>query len=185
MTPTENRRDFPDVERSWYLERAVRRPKYFEGRLLTAADFEQEQQYHRDMRSLHNRALGFGIVEGLDVQASGDVITVSPGFAIDPLGREVVVGGAVQLDADETTLAAVRTLALTVTWAQVPADPVPSDDPSAGPVAYASWLEEPVIALEPPQSVTPPSLVLALVRRRRKKGVLIDLAGRDAFRLRW
>jgi len=37
---------------------ATRRPNYFDGRLITAADLRQDQEYHRGMRYLQNRALG-------------------------------------------------------------------------------------------------------------------------------
>jgi hypothetical protein len=59
------------------------------GRLLTANDLSEEQQYHvakhrRHLHTLH----GAGIVSGLDVQVSpgGATITVSPGLAIDEQG---------------------------------------------------------------------------------------------------
>ena len=68
---------------------AARRPNYFDGRLITAADLRQDQEYHRGMRYLQNRALGWGIVEGLDVSATAAGITISTGFAIDVLGREI------------------------------------------------------------------------------------------------
>lgn len=69
-----------------------KRPRYFDGRLLTAKDLQAEQNYHREKRRLLNRALhGWGVVEGLEVAASGDAITVSPGFALDPEGNEIVI----------------------------------------------------------------------------------------------
>jgi hypothetical protein len=69
------------------------RVRFFFGQLLTANDFETEQTYHIIMRRLHNRLLhGAGIVEGLRVSAdddqSGAVVVLSPGFALDGLGRD-------------------------------------------------------------------------------------------------
>lgn len=70
-----------------------RRPNYFEGRLLTAQDFEAEQSYFLDGRRSDARQLhGSGVVSGLDVRPSGGGgLVVEPGVAIDGLGREIVV----------------------------------------------------------------------------------------------
>jgi len=163
--------------------RVVRRPHFFEGRLLSSADLAQEQEYHRDMRYLANRALGFGVVEGLNVHVRGDGITVSPGFAIDSHGREVVLAHAVHLAADEALLSACPNPVVTATWAEVLDGALASSDPANDPT-FASWLEQPVISIEPATTVRPPSLVLAKIRRRRKTGLTIDVTPRQAFRLR-
>lgn len=67
------------------------RPHYFYGQLLTQHDFLAEQDFHvRALESLNQRLYGSGIVSGLEVHASGDAaVTVSPGVAIDHLGREI------------------------------------------------------------------------------------------------
>lgn len=70
------------------------RQRYFAGRLLTADDFRQEQEYHINARRRLNLALlGAGVVWGLNVSASGDGsgVEVSPGVAIDGHGREIIV----------------------------------------------------------------------------------------------
>jgi len=70
------------------------RTRYYFGRLLTAEDFEREQEYHRKARFRLNLALlGAGVVWGLGVSASADDsgLEVSPGMAIDGLGREIIV----------------------------------------------------------------------------------------------
>lgn len=76
------------------------RPRYFTGQLLTPADFTAEQDYHVTKHRLHNRGLhGWGIVCGLEMVAAADgSVTVSPGIALDRLGREIVVPAAVRLD---------------------------------------------------------------------------------------
>ena len=74
-----------------------KRNNFFAGRLLTAEDFQAEQKYFRDKHQLHNRFLvGFGVVTGLEVSIdrtgkSEPVIKVAPGFAIDCLGREIII----------------------------------------------------------------------------------------------
>lgn len=75
----------------------LKRPDYFAGQLLTAADLRAEQDYQREKQWLHNRMLhGYGVVVGLEVgvQENDDGSTqviVSPGYALDGWGREVVV----------------------------------------------------------------------------------------------
>ena len=73
------------------------RPRYFDGQLLTAEDFRTEQKYVREKMWLHNRMLhGYGIVSGLEVIAqeneNGDAeAVISPGYALDGYGRELIV----------------------------------------------------------------------------------------------
>lgn len=69
------------------------RPRYFAGKLVTAEEFELEQRYHIEKRWLLNRMLqGAGVVSGLHVVAGErGTVTVAPGFALDPHGREILV----------------------------------------------------------------------------------------------
>lgn len=69
------------------------RNKYFQGKLLTAEDFLQEQQYMNDKRRLMNRwAAGAGIVAGLEVIRVDDYsISLEMGLALDYTGRELMV----------------------------------------------------------------------------------------------
>jgi hypothetical protein len=78
-----------------------KRPRYFTGQLLSAADFELEQQYLIRKRYLHNRALhGSGVVTGLTVTVatSGAAIVVEPGLALDRQGRELELRDTVGLE---------------------------------------------------------------------------------------
>src|SRR5215469_7051236 len=75
------------------------RNRYFEGRLLTAADFQVEQDYFRRKMRIHNRCLfGSGIVAGLEVtlDPKNGVITVEPGCAIDELGEDISISQPVR-----------------------------------------------------------------------------------------
>jgi hypothetical protein len=75
------------------------RPNYFVGKLLTADDFQAEQDYLREKSRRANRCLaGSGIVSGLTVTVDADSATtdvpeivVEPGCAIDPRGEELAV----------------------------------------------------------------------------------------------
>src|SRR5687768_1936841 len=71
----------------------LERPHYFSGKLLTAADFQQEQEYQLDRSRRNNRFLhGWGIVSGLDVYTEDETtVVVSPGFALDCAGNELVL----------------------------------------------------------------------------------------------
>ena len=70
------------------------RVSYFDGQLLTADDFRQEQTYFRARLRRRNRFLhGAGIVSGLQVSVGkdneGPSVTVQPGLALDPRGEEL------------------------------------------------------------------------------------------------
>jgi hypothetical protein len=76
--------------------RAPRRNRYFEGRLLSAADFSLEQEYWLARERLLNRhVFGCGVVTGLGVTAVEDGpargLRIAPGLAIDRWGRVIVV----------------------------------------------------------------------------------------------
>lgn len=75
--------------------REFKRNRYFYGKLLTVRDFETEQNYFNNKRYMLNHLIhGSGIVCGLKVsQGQGDVqnIIISPGVALDGLGREIAV----------------------------------------------------------------------------------------------
>ena len=69
------------------------RLRFFNGRLLTAGDFQLEQNYFRGKQKLHNQALhGFGIVSGLKVTVESGNVVVTAGLALDCEGNELVVG---------------------------------------------------------------------------------------------
>jgi hypothetical protein len=72
----------------------VKRPAFFDGQLLRAEDFREEQRYESEKRRLHNRALhGAGVASGLEVALTPGVaptsVVVQPGFALDSAGREI------------------------------------------------------------------------------------------------
>jgi hypothetical protein len=69
-------------------ESGLTRSRYFKGKLLTEQDLADEQEYHRaSLRRLTRTALGFGIVNGLDLTATGGDLLVSPGRAVDNAGN--------------------------------------------------------------------------------------------------
>lgn len=75
----------------------LKRIAYFNGQRLTAADMTDAQDATRELRWLHNRSLhGWGIASGLQVTgAVGDrAVTVSPGYALDCGGHEIILDAA-------------------------------------------------------------------------------------------
>ncbi len=76
----------------------IERLQFFSGQLLTADDLTTLDTNNRELRWLHNRSLhNWGIGFGLDVLgARGDTsVTVNPGYAIDSLGREIILSAPV------------------------------------------------------------------------------------------
>lgn len=78
----------------------TQRLKYFDGEFLQSGDFTDEQTYHVDMRRLLNQQLHLhGIARGLRIvvdansvpSSPAQFLSVTPGFAIDQIGREIYV----------------------------------------------------------------------------------------------
>ena len=67
----------------------------FQGLILDADTWKDEQDYHRNQQKLHTLAFhGTGVVEGLEVKASQPPdfsLMISPGMAIDTEGNAIVV----------------------------------------------------------------------------------------------
>ena len=93
------------------------RPRYFFGQVIGVDDLEQEQLYHREKARRHNRLLhGWGVAHGLEVQAARPgtgKASISPGYALDRRGEEIVVDRSVTVDlsghaAGKTVYVAVR-----------------------------------------------------------------------------
>lgn len=71
----------------------IKRLHYFRHQFLNEKDFLDEQAYHVEMRRRLNRAShSEGIVDGLEVEKRGErEVAITPGFAIDREGREIVL----------------------------------------------------------------------------------------------
>jgi hypothetical protein len=155
------------------MAEAPTRVNFFDGMLLTGDEMRVEQDYCRRMRYLHNQLHGYGVVEGLEVTVDrkGNEIRVSPGWALDAQGREIVLAQERCLPLDKHRVADV-----VVAWAEVPAQPVPArpDDSTL----YSRWVEEPEVSVVPPGEQPEAALVLGRVRRAGLGRLSLDLAGR-------
>ena len=108
------------------------RPNYFPGRLLTADDLREEQEYHREKHRRHLQMLhGFGVVDGLDVDVASDgaTIAIEPGLAIDRYGREIVLDDLIVTPIPPDAPSPICVL---VRYAERMVDPVPVADVAAG-----------------------------------------------------
>jgi hypothetical protein len=74
--------------------RFIERQQFFNGQRLFASDLQGLEAFNREMRWLHNRSLHQpGIGNGLAVygQKGDRQVSIGPGYAIDSLGREIVL----------------------------------------------------------------------------------------------
>ena len=118
------------------------RPNYFPGRLLTAEDLREEQEYHREKHRRHLQMLhGFGVVDGLDVDVASDgaTIAIEPGLAIDRYGREIVLDDLVVTPIPPDAPSPICVL---VRYAERMVDPVPVADGAATAGTEPSHIEE-------------------------------------------
>jgi len=108
---------------------ALVRNRYFSGRLLSAEDFQLEQDYVRGRLRRHNRRLhGACIVHGLQASvrpgSSGQQVVVQPGFALAPDGEEIEVPCEASVSLPETA----RELSLVLSYAERLTGPVSAPD---------------------------------------------------------
>lgn len=119
----------------------LHRLNYFDGRLLTAEDFRDEQAYLLVRARRHNRHVhGWGVISGLDVRVTGNFVEVSPGAAIDCAGNELVVENGVALSMPPQA----RRLVALLRYVEHGVDPLPAlqADPAAGEGTQFSRIEE-------------------------------------------
>jgi hypothetical protein len=74
----------------------IKRLNYFTYQFLVEKDFDDEQDYHLQMRRRHNRAMHTaGVASGLEITRTGpSQVRIAPGTAIDRDGREIVIDDA-------------------------------------------------------------------------------------------
>ena len=105
---------------------SLRRVRYFSGQLLSAGDFQAEQDYFRAKHRWHNRHLhGYGIVQGLELSVAEGMVRVSAGLAIDARGEEIAIPQPVTLPLPTSGSSWYVTLA----FAECETDPVPTSGP--------------------------------------------------------
>jgi hypothetical protein len=78
----------------------LQRANWFDGKFLRASHLQAEQEYMLRVAHLVGMAGGGGVVNGFDVALSGAGMTLGAGFALDDLGRPLLLptGATVDLD---------------------------------------------------------------------------------------
>src|SRR5438045_4942380 len=72
----------------------LERRNFFNYERLFAADLNDQEAFHREMRWLHNRSLHQpGVGNGYKVTGAqfARTVTIGPGYALDAYGREIVL----------------------------------------------------------------------------------------------
>jgi hypothetical protein len=72
----------------------LERIQFFNGQRLFAADLQTLEAFNREMRWLHNQSLhqpGVGSGYAVAGNAGDRQVTISPGYALDSLGREIIL----------------------------------------------------------------------------------------------
>jgi hypothetical protein len=129
---------------------ALERPLFFEGQRLTPEDLTQMQTFDRELRWLHNRGLhGWGIVQGLAVtgRRGARTIGLAPGYALDCMGRELVLTRS--LDLAIPAVAAPAAYYVTLAYVE-DADLTPSSTRAGacGTVGAVRLADEPVVRFQ-------------------------------------
>lgn len=71
---------------------------FFDGKFLRADALTLEQNYHRELVRFSNRAGGWGIVHGFGISSAAGKLVVSPGLAITPTGRTILMTEPLEAD---------------------------------------------------------------------------------------
>ena len=151
------------------------RPAFFDGQLLAAADLTAIYDYHREIRWLHNAALhGWGIAYGFTVQgAIGDrQVTVAPGYALDCLGHDIVLGAPSTLQVPPVAGAAGGGAAVSYLTASYQTDdqlsPSETETGECEGEGAVRLTEAPLLRWQDPKNVSVPSL-----RYRRGQDIVL------------
>lgn len=163
------------LPRALLLLETPTRPRYFDGRMLTARDLQDEQAYHiAARRRIALIAVGPGVVTGLRVSVESDrgCVVVSRGMAIDGLGREIIVPEAVELPLASLPQPAPNYVVLS--YAEDLADPTPvmDDDGDSAGVQHATVRETYRLSLsstKPPDADPGAGIVIGTVPAPRQR----------------
>lgn len=100
------------------------RPRWFDGKFLAARDLTREQAYFLARQAGFARALGPGVVEGLEVSAgtAATELQVSAGFGYTAAGELVALTGPVRVSLAQ--LFVLQTLSMQLSVSKKPAPPL-------------------------------------------------------------
>ena len=107
---------------------SIKRLNYFTGQFLKENDFLDEQSYHINALSMHNRNVhSWGIASGLDVlfDETRKHVILEEGMAIDRNGRQILLEKPARIDFKRTS---ASTVYLTISLRTIETDPVEMDE---------------------------------------------------------
>ncbi len=102
--------DFELLQRTGQLvvDSRRRRPRYFDGRFLVADDLVREQNYFLARQADLAKAVGAGVVRGLNVTidpvVSGNVAIIAPGHGVTVSGEMVMLSRPLRIDFTDVSL---------------------------------------------------------------------------------
>ncbi len=112
----------------------LKRMNYFDGYFTHAADWLDEQAYHRQRVCLHNNQMHCpGIVKGMGIKASFDVsdtlsVIVRQGLAIDPQGNELILdndSNSATIPSGDFPSSGTQSVYILARWDALATNPVP------------------------------------------------------------
>lgn len=86
------------ASRATVIDPRLSRTSYYDGRLLRASDLLRDAQYLDARLREVGRALGHGVISGLELTLSGQSLTVTPGTGITRAGRVLLLERSVSVD---------------------------------------------------------------------------------------
>ncbi len=107
---------------------SVKRLNYYTGQFLKEKDFKDEQSYHINSLSMHNKNLhSWGIASGLEVlfDKNKKHIILEEGMAIDRNGRQVLLEKPMKIDFLKSS---TSTVYLTISLKTTESDPAEADE---------------------------------------------------------
>lgn len=153
----------------------LERPAFFDGQRLEADDLAAMYEFHRELRWLHNRALhSWGIAVGFGVSGAKGAreVTVSPGYALDCQGHDLLLARPTTLPVPAvagTASGKPMLYYLTASYADDASQP-PSEsrDGECGGGGAVRRVEAPLVRWQDPRSV--------VTENRWRRGLDIVLA---------
>lgn len=145
---------------------SVKRLNYFYGQFLKEKDFKDEQNYHIEALSMHNRNLhSWGIVSGLDVNFTPDKkhVIIEEGMAIDIDGRQIILDEKMDMDLSTSSAAIIF---LTISYNNIESDQVEEN----GIKGFTRILEKPALEFGSSMPADPSkNLFLAKIKLNQDK----------------
>ncbi len=105
---------------------SIKRLNYFTGQFLKENDFRDEQSYHINALSMHNKNVhSWGIASGLDVKFDGKHVILEEGMAIDRNGMQILLEEPMKID---FLKASTSTVHLTISLKTIESDPAEENE---------------------------------------------------------